>query len=280
LTELMIAISLSMLLVAGALKLLVHARAALNTAESLATLEERAAFALAALEEDLLVAGFWGLHADSTLLSVPGSLYVHCASRDVSGWALQLNVPVVADNDGFALPCPPNSTAMSGTDTLTLRHASPTTTEARAATIQLQTRQSGGTLFSNGTLPSTDPDMRIYDLNVHAWYIDERSSEGDLPALRRYALVNGGLMQNQEIMPGVEDLQVMFGIDRDADGVIDGFVEPGSEAGGDIRAVRLWLLLRSTRLEPGFIDTEFGTNDGYRRISVERTVWLRNPASA
>jgi type IV pilus assembly protein PilW len=284
LTELMIAIAISMFLVAGALKLFVHARSALITVENLASLEERAAFALAAMEKDLLLTGYWGLHANGAMLTVPPSLTAHCAGNDVSNWVLQPDIPAAASNNSYTLPCPPHRAAMSGTDTLTLRHASPGPTEAHADTIQLQTSYSSGTFFNDGVPPSEDSDLPVYDVNVHAWYIDEHSSEGSLPALRRYALVNNGLMQNQEIMPGVEDLQVLLGVDRDADGLVDGFVDPGDEDGGNILAIRLWLVLRSMRPEPGHSDPEFasaeGTKNSYRRISAERTVWLRNQADS
>jgi type IV pilus assembly protein PilW len=284
LTELMIAAAIGLLLIAGALKLFVHARSALITVENLASLEERAAFALAVMEEDLLLTGFWGLHTNGSMLVVPSSLTAHCSGNDVSNWALQPDVPAAASNNSYRLPCPPHSTAMTGTDTLTLRHASPGPTEARSNTIQLQTSYTDGTLFNDGMPPSADPDLPVHDVNVHAWYVDEHSSEGNLPALRRYALVNNGLMQNQEIMPGVEDLQILLGVDRDADGVIDGFVEPGNEAGGNILAIRLWLLLRSMLPEHGHNDPEFGPADGsensYRRISAERTIRLRNLAGA
>ena len=282
LTELMVAVSIGLLLVAGALKLFTHAQAALITAENLASLEERAAFALAALEEDLLLTGYWGLHADGAALVVPVSLSAHCAGNDVSAWALQTDVAVAVSNDSYTIPCPAHLTAMAGADTLTLRHASPTPTEPHANTIQLQTSHSEGTLFNDGAIPIADPDLPIHDVNVHAWYIDTHSSEGTLPALRRYALVNNGLMQNQEVMPGIENLQISLGIDRDADGVVDGFVEPGNEADGVILAIQLWVLLRSMLPEPGHYDPEFGAADGYdisyRRISAERTLWLRNLA--
>ena len=63
LIELMLATLMATLLVAGALRLLVHGRIAWQTTENVATLEERAAFALIALEHDIRLAGYWGQHA-------------------------------------------------------------------------------------------------------------------------------------------------------------------------------------------------------------------------
>ncbi|MCP3999341.1 MAG: prepilin-type N-terminal cleavage/methylation domain-containing protein [Gammaproteobacteria bacterium] len=284
LTELMIAVAIGTLLIAGALKLFVYARSALITVENIASLEERAAFALVAMETDLLLTGFWGLHSNGLALTVPDSVTAHCSGNDVSNWALQPDIPVTASNNTYTLPCPPYGTAMTGADTLTLRHASPMPTEARINTIQLQTSYINGTLFNDGVMPETDLNLPVYDVNIHAWYVDKHSSEGSLPALRRYALINNGLMQNQEIMPGVEDLQVLLGVDRDDDGIIDGFVEPGNEDSGNILAVRLLLLMRSMLPEPGHKDPERGSADkpksSYRRINAERTIWLRNQVDA
>ena len=80
-------------------------------------------------------------------------------------------------------------------------------------------------------LPAALQNLPLHNVLVHGWYVDAASSEANLPALYRYTLVSGGLLQNQEIMPGIEDFQVTLGVDRDADGQIDGFVDPGDSAG-------------------------------------------------
>lgn len=291
LVELMIALLLSGILIAGALKLFGTARAAYATAENIAALEERAAFALTALEDDLRLAGFWGLHSDASLIRVPPGIVTHCAGLNINTWALRLTRPIEAVDDGTNLPCLPATRLVPGSDTLIVRHVSYRSTNPESGRIQLHTSEREGELFSDGTPPEID-GAQTFDLQLHAWYLDEASSEPGLPALRRYALVTNGLMQNQEIMPGVENFQVSLGVDYDGDHLIDSFVDTDSSGTAQVLAVRIWLLLRSARPEPGHQDVgpwysidadatvALQPGDAYRRISVERTVWLRNQPPA
>ena len=93
LTELMIAMLLGLLLTAGMLELLeltmrTHARN-----ETLADLEERAAFALAELEHDIALAGFWGLHSDAKRIDTNAAGPIRCrvhALRDEPYWVIEL----------------------------------------------------------------------------------------------------------------------------------------------------------------------------------------------
>ena len=110
-----------------------------------------------------------------------------------------------------------------------------------------------------------------------------------------------------EILPGVEDLQVQFGIDTgdyDNDGVIDPgldadsngipdaprgiatrYVDPDAlPVGFQVVSVRIWLMMRSAQFEAGFVDgrtydyagKSVTPNDGNRRMLVSRTIQLRN----
>src|SRR5690606_38494398 len=114
-------------------------------------------------------------------------------------------------------------------------------------------------------------------------------------------LVDGPRIEDREVLPGVEDMQVQFGIDTDPPGAanrgaIDRYVDPGDplldpESNPDVRvlAVRIWLRLRAERPEPGFTDTASYVyvdqnvdppNDGYRRIVVSKTIYIRNARPA
>ncbi len=288
LVELMIGMALGSIVLVLALKVLAQGRAAWQAAENLAALEERAAFALTALQQDVLLAGYWGVHADSTLLTVAAHVNIHCRLNNVTAVALA-STAVSASDDTFNLPCPAATRPVGGTDTLTVRHADPAVSDPETGRVQLCTTALGGNVFQNGARPAACPaDLPLHNVQIHGWYIDAASSEDPLPGLYRYTLVNGGLLQNQEIMPGVEDLQVTLGVDRDADGYIDGFVDPGAESAAQILAVRLWLLVRTAQPESGHVDNgpwySIDTDsaeprrpaDHYRRTTAERTVWLRN----
>jgi type IV pilus assembly protein PilW len=293
LIELMLSTLIAALLIAGALKLLVQGRIAWQTAENVAALEERAAYALTVLEQDIRLAGYWGQHSDSLSVAFAPGVAAHCGGADVSAWALELSAAVQADNNNFALPCPAWSGSVHGTDTLTVRHASQLPAIPAEDRIQLFTNHQAGVIAQTGIPPATTTGVtKTYNVEVHAWHVARNSSEPGSPALRRFALVDGGLMQSQEIIPGVEDFQVTLGIDRDADGLVDGFVNPDATADNPVMAVRFWLLLRSPQPEPGHVDgsswhsidngaaTPLRPADSYRRTTAQRTVWLRNRAGS
>jgi hypothetical protein len=205
-----------------------------------------------------------------------------------------LTSTAVAASDGaFALPCPAATLHLGGTDTLLLRHANPVASDPETGRVQLCTTPLGGAIFQDGMRPAgCSADLPLHNVQIHGWYVDAASSEANLSALYRYTLVSGGLLQNQEIMPGIEDFQVTLGVDRDADGQVDGFVNPGAAPAARVLAVRFWLLLRMAQPESGHVDNgpwySIDTNsttplqpaDHYRRASAERTVWLRNTTGA
>lgn len=288
LAELLIALLIGVAAIAGSLSLLQQASRSYRTAEQLAALEEQAAFALRALATDIEHAGYWGLHADSSAITVPAGIAVSCAGANVSTWALDLATAVDAADAALTMPCPPYAAAAPLADSLVVRHASPAPVPPQNRQLQLAADVSGGTLFTDGNPPlTTQPTQRVHDVQVHAWYVDRGSSLGNTPSLRRYALVRNQRLQNEEIMPGVEDLQVLLGIDSSGDGLPDRYVNPDERAAEPIRTVRLWLLLRGIEPETGHLDTgpytspdarraPYRPNDSYRRLAVERTVALRN----
>jgi type IV pilus assembly protein PilW len=289
LVELMLSTLIGSLLITGALRLFVQARIAWQTAENVAALEERAAYALTALEQDIRLAGYWGLHSDNKLIVVQADVAARCGGINVTNWALDLSSTLQADNNLFTLPCKAYSGAIHGTDTLTIRHASPAPVAPDKDRIQLYTSHESGVIYQTAPPPAmTTGTWETYNVEVHAWHLVRDSSETGMPALRRFALTNKGVMQSQEIIPGVENFQVLLGIDRDADNIVDGFVNPDATAGKAVLAVRFWLLLRSPSPEPGHIDTgpwysidtnadnPFRPGDKYRRITAQRTIWLRN----
>ena len=92
---------------------------------------------------------------------------------------------------------------------------------------------------------------------------------------------------DEEIAPGVEDLQVRFGIDTNGDTNIDQYVNPGAvPANAQVVSATIWLRIRAEERDFGFVDdtayqyagmaAAFTPNDNYRRILVSKTVHIRN----
>ncbi|HHQ15128.1 MAG TPA: hypothetical protein ENK16_08855, partial [Chromatiales bacterium] len=209
-----------------------------------------------------------------------------------------LDSGIQAWDDSYTLPC--NGTApREASDVLLIRHASARTTAPSAGRVQLAVNPSGGQLFDDGNAPAINNPSEIRDVVVHIYYIGESSFDPATPALRRLRLADGGgagRLEDQEIIPGIENLQVQFGLDADGNGEVERYVDSNDAAavaGARVVAVRLWLLVRSDSSEAGigFVDNaSYQPADadlppitagadypaGFRRIAVSKTIFLRN----
>jgi type IV pilus assembly protein PilW len=155
-----------------------------------------------------------------------------------------------------------------------------------------------------GYIPTTS---QTHELLVTGYYVSTTSTlstpGNPVPSLRRHYLRDGPAIQlNEEVLPGVEDMQVQFGIDTDPVGAVnrgsidryvngdDPIFDPMSPAflpTAKILAVRIWLRIRAERPENGFDDSvnnyryadqDFTPppGDSFRRIVVSKTIYLRN----
>ena len=155
-------------------------------------------------------------------------------------------------------------------------------------------------LFDDGLLPDgylPAPVSETHDLVLHAYYVDRSSSVGSLPSLRRQRLAAGLVVEDEEIIPGVENMQVQFGVDTDSDGTVERYVDPdhpvltpgapGFVPDAEIIAARVWLLVRSEQPEIAYVnDATFTPPDGdlppiapgdaFRRMPISTTIYLRN----
>ena len=272
LPELMIALVLSLVLLAAFLAVLQRCRASFAANESLARLQDGARHALSVLVPDIEHAGFYGFtsHAVATVIGPLPAGVADCGS----GFALNLGAPVQGSDNSFALGsaarnCAPAATAggaRDGSDTLTVRHASPEVAAPHAGRLQIYSQALAAAgpllLFANGLAPGpVDTNHVVRDLEVRSYYIANNSVErSGWPALRVKALTeSGGAAQfrDEEILPGVEDLQVEFVIAGAHDSSTRlRLVTPGTApaANEHIVAVRLWLRICADVTEPGYRD--------------------------
>jgi type IV pilus assembly protein PilW len=322
LIELMIALLLGLVMTLGAIALHAQCRRASRAAETAGRLQEVARLALDVLEDDVRMAGHWGPVSRADLLAGrarPGSLLPDAftaaqgARIDYCGgagsrWAIDLDEPIGGSDDGYRLACRAFANAPAhGADTLVVRRAA----GAVASTLEedrihLQASPTGGALFvpasactdaaSPACVPASHPPPagRARTLVVNAYYVAARSTQRtDLPALRRKAFgnVNAATVANaitdEEIVAGVEDLQLRFGVDTGDDGNVDAYVDPGAvPAGATVVSATVWLRIRAEDPEAGHVDDRayryadmagaLVPGDGYRRLLVSRTIHLRN----
>ena len=142
-------------------------------------------------------------------------------------------------------------------------------------------------------------DSETHNLLVNSYYVAADSPlVPGVPTLRRKSLgtlAGVPAIVDQEIAPGVENLQVQFGIDVDADNTVDRYVNPGDPIydpaaagfvpGARVLTARIWLVVRGISAEVGIDDNrdyepgdvDLGVpNDEFRRMLVSKTILLRN----
>src|SRR5438105_4451310 len=196
---------------------------------------------------------------------------------------LLLRFPVQGTNASYAATCAAGnggdvtSAAMPNADTIIVRRASAVTVPPATASgpLRICSTRTSGLLVTDitGTF-CQDVNAQINNLIVNLYYVDQSSSQAGVPSLRRKALNFGPgpgfapLFQDDEIVPGVEDLQVQYGVDLSggagaASGAATEYLNAGATltnlltnaaAPAQIVAVRIWLLVRSDAPEAGFTD--------------------------
>jgi type IV pilus assembly protein PilW len=312
LIELMVAVAISGFLMIGAVTVFMQARTSFRINESISRLQENARFVLDTLEPDIRMQHFWGLSTRTyaVLGRLPGTAAHAGMGPDTCGnnWVIDLE-NVVGTNGGYDWDCDPFSEEVAGADTLIVRRAAqeavdPAAAGFTAATVFIQSGR-GGTpaaqLFTGTAIPAdfNSDTSDTFRLVANGYYVDETSSVANMPSLRRKTLAATGVINDEEVLPGVEDLQVEYGIDTNPvgspnRGSITRYVTADdallAAADTEVLAVRIWLRIRAESPENGFTDTatyvysdrdEGPFNDAFRRVVVSKTIYLRNarPAS-
>ncbi|MBT8063068.1 MAG: PilW family protein [Gammaproteobacteria bacterium] len=312
--ELMISITIGSIILVGTVLVFQQSRAAYLVNDATSRLQENARFALDILDPDVRLASYWGATnraefvdgQKDTPLQLP-AVAGDCADRWYIDFRNSLNgingTSVIGAVDGSNAPlngCIPNAQHLAGTDVLVVRHASEQPQPPQAGRVQIQSDPLNAMLFTGGVIPggfSPPPASNTFALTAHAYYIspDSIALGAGIPSLRRITLVDGPAIEDQEIIAGVEDFQVQFGIDTDADldanryiNADNALITPGSpsfDPNLQIVAVRIWLRFRSVRSEVGFVDdtayqyadvNDPAPNDAFRRLLISKTIHLRN----
>jgi type IV pilus assembly protein PilW len=311
LIELMVALAIGAFLMIGAITVFMQSRTSFRVTESLARLQENARFALEAMEPDVRMANYWGLTTTATNVSNRGTpTGANGPGTDTCGnnFTINLDQPVEGTNNGYGFACAGTAPVEVNSDTLVVRRVSEdpeTAPLAGANTLRIQSVRgtADSQIFVGTAIPGgfNAVTSQTHRLSVNGYYVSRSSSLGaNVPSLRVQTLLADGNMQNQELVAGIEDMQVEFGVDTDLPGgvnrgsvdryvnVNDPMIIPGGAGfnpNAEILAVRIWLRVRAERPENGFVDTanyvyadqNVGPfNDAFRRLVVSKTIYLRN----
>jgi type IV pilus assembly protein PilW len=319
LIELMVALSIGSFLMIGAVTVFMQSRTAFRVTESVARLQENARFVLGVLEPDIRMASYFGLTSRpykilgraTSLDPTPAGLGV--GSDCGANWAISIAQAVSGTNNGYGWTCAAFGGGTPDTaDTFVLRRVSedPIAPPLDGGTLYVQSARFqdsqlfAGPLVPGGYLPTTSQTHRFI---ANGYYVSTNSSldtpGNNVPSLRVKTLVGGAFgprIVDREVLPGVEDFQVQFGVDTDVVGTAtrgsvnryvnsdDPILDPVGAAfnpDATVLAVRIWVRVRAQRPENGFTDTASyiyadqnvpAPNDQFRRAVVSKTIYLRN----
>lgn len=308
LIELMVALAIGAFLMIGAITVFMQSRTTFRVTESLARMQENARFALDLLEADVRMAHYWGLNTvTSTIVNRAAPTAANGPGTDVCGvnWTINLDQAVQGSNNSYPWGCAGLAPVEVNADTLVVRRASEDPVVPQVGGLHLQSVRGTansqifvGTVLPAGFNPATSQTFRLL---ANGYYVSRTSTASvGVPSLRVQSLQATGAIQNQELITGVEDLQVQFGVDTNAPGQadrgsIDRYVNPndpmitpgaaGFDPNAEILSVRIWLRVRAERPENGFQDNavyQYADQnvgpfaDRFRRMVVSKTIYLRN----
>ena len=312
LIELMVALAIGSFLMIGAIQIYNQSRQAFVINESIARVQETAQFAMDTIEADLRMASNWG--RNSRGLAVEGRSIIGDANpmglpqpedNCAADWVLNLALPIDGTNNGYGLACIAEGGSQANSDVVTVRRASVLPVDPAvvgAGRLMIQSTRIQGEIFEGVTIPASfsAADSATHSLIVSSYYVSPTSALiNGVPTLRRHRLTGGGLaglrIVDEEVAPGVENLQIQLGVDVDQDNTVDRYVNPGDAVynpnavgyipGARIMTARIWMIVRGINIEPGVQDTrdyepgdvDLGVqNDSFRRMQVSKTILLRN----
>jgi type IV pilus assembly protein PilW len=304
LIELMIAIVLALLLLAGLIQVYLSSKQSYNAQEQLARMQESGRFAMDLITSDLRRAGYWGGTVDlGRITGLPGPIldpaaYSHTCIDGTWGRMIRWRVGGL-DNAKGAYNCAASYDTTTASDILAVRYAGatpidPAVTPLNVNGLYLRDNTESGVIMTGAlagdpanTPPAVDGDAviaQVRPVNVHAYFVGDSGRtcpNGDaIPALMRVRLDSvTGLLVEEEIASGVEEFEVQYLLG-------DQYLDAGAIVGNDwlnVRAVRVWLLVRGECLEQGLVNTTAYAM-GNRNIAAENvrrqlyvsTVMLRN----
>ncbi|KAB7623154.1 PilW family protein [Alkalilimnicola sp. S0819] len=279
LIEIMIALAISLLLVAGVVQIFISSKQGYRVQEAAGRLQEDGRFSMELVSRDVRMADFWGCLTDSGLITnrSGNAIFSTGLVGQVNGASDQFTA-VKALGAGTALPA---GAPVSGAITVPANHGHTTGDVVLIADCQrgdiVTLTGSDSTSISHATTLSKSygPTARVYPLEAVT-----------------YAVTNGTLVRNgQPLIPNVEGFQVRYGVDvlpaGSPDGSADYYVDANTVTGNgtweQVTSMRINVLLRSEEqnLTSGaqgyyFNGAAASNGDGRLRRGFSTTVTIRN----
>lgn len=119
-------------------------------------------------------------------------------------------------------------------------------------------------------------DAEVMRMLVNTYYVDTNSA--GVPALFRASMGNNASITPEELVEGVENMQLLYGVDSDDDGVVNKFVTSASVTDfTKVLTVRITLTVRT--IEDNIASQVTAAGDKRLRRSFTTSVTIRNRVS-
>ena len=311
LVELLISLLLGLLLSAGMVSAYLSAKRNYYYEEQMARMQENGRYAMRLVSRELVMAGFYGGSPRSAKFTA-ASVGIDCSDRD---WTLDGVNPLDLVNDYTGqlppvslhlteLNCLDPTTIALNTDLIAIKRTAAEASLLRgvpAQTLTFSTVEGWYLRLVSGTEPEWEklrprdlsdvskalPSLSYWEAITRVFYIRTFSNDvsDDIPSLCMETLA-GDEMTSRCLVEGVENLQLEFGIDADADGVPNQYISDPTEAEmKSAVSAKIHVLLRSISKLSGHRDDKTyrlgqkvlpATHDAYLRRVFSSTVVLRN----
>jgi type IV pilus assembly protein PilW len=292
--ELMIAITLGLLITAAVGTIFLSGSKSYNENERFARMQENGRYALKLLADELAMAGYWGKLFNLGNIASPGlALSPACGlGMDPAAPLVIANNASVADAAAYCIDAA--ETFRATTDILAIKRVrgEPVTTPV-ASRVYLRATPPNGQFIQYSTpttIGQTDWEYvpRIYYIrNVP----DPDNAANQIPTLAMKYLDGLSMDNREDLVEGIEDIQIEFGINTGTGtgiGITPSYYTSNPDSGQLTNAVtaRIYVLVRSREPETTALNRTYKLgvkpattpNDFYRRRVFTTTVSLRNPA--
>jgi Tfp pilus assembly protein PilW len=305
----MISILLGIILSIGIVTVYIESKNNYQAEDEIARIQENGRYTLSLLKRELTLAGFFAGKLNTDEMT-PSAVGTDCATGN---WVLDTSdsielidsfeSPSFATVNGTTLNCMTASDIEAGTDIVVVKRTAGDFTLKNGAwndgltaadTTQwyLKVEGYGDSLswvyggFDSADV-GTDTEVDYWEYHTNIFYVQNYSvTAGDnIPSLCAERL-SGNAITKQCLVEGIEDMQIEFGIDTDADGVANWYkAAPTSAEIATAVTARIYLLVRSIGQVSGYTNDKtytlgekppYTVNDGYLRRVFSTTVQMRN----
>ena len=310
LVELMISITIGLVITLGISTSYINSKSNLQLQTALATLHIDGQYALSLLIKDISNAGYFGETGNIDWIAGTSSpVESNFSCSNTNEWGRMIGLPIYGLNDTNKInnkanyrKCISNGDYLRG-DIVTVRMLSEHTVAENNVKLDKNkqklysiTAPDQGRIFQGKDLALnnfTSPAQNLRELHSNSYYIGpaighkfaDCGGKTTPPSLFRESLNKHGKPQREELVQGIENLQIHYGIDTDGDGYVNQYTNAALNLDwSTIVSARIWILVRAQCPETGFKNTntyllgdqKFIPDDGYRRLLLSSTVTLRH----